>query len=152
MTPTREAIYSALWDLIVNDSRIKGQFVTTSRFLTHFVLVELNQLPALFIYQKGEAWVRPGRGVSPKRTLRSELVMYTLSPAESDELASPLINVALDVVDDALNPIGTTPDNTQTLGGLVDRVWIAGEIMITEGLLRDASISITQVPLEIIVP
>lgn len=146
---TREPIYVAFWDLLLNDPRLAGVFVTTDRFQPHFTEPPPEQMPALFLTEKGESWTKAGKGVPAVRILRSHLVMYTWTGSDKTPLPSTLCNTMLDVIDDIVEH-PDNPGNVQTLGGLVEHVYITGQIEIYEGLLQDVSICV--VPIEIMLP
>lgn len=146
MAANREAIYSALWDLVTADPRIGAVFRTLSRYEIHFDQVDPNNMPALFLYQTGEDWLRPGKGIPPKRTLRSHFVCYTNTTAP-EQLPSTAINTLMDVLDAVLTPYD---GSVVTLGGLIEHVYIEGEVVMAEGLLQPKSIII--VPITMLVP
>jgi hypothetical protein len=146
----RDAIYSALFALIVGDPALAGKFVSTGRFLRFFEDVAPEQCPALYMVQEGESWVRKGKGIPPIRTLRCKLVMYAYSGDPlTGTLPATLANAMLDVVDVALNS-PPSPDNAVTLGGLVDHVYMEGEVRIFEGLLQEKTI--VTVPIAMLLP
>lgn len=146
---TREPIYAALWNLFLGNAALAGRFVTTSRYLRHFDDVTPDEMPALFITQTGESWEKDGKGIPAKRTLLSHLVMYDYTGQPNAVMPSGLVNALLDVVDDAIEQPGN-PGNVQTLGGLVEHVYINGQIDIAEGLLQGKSVVV--VPIEILLP
>lgn len=146
---TREPIYSALWSLIADDPRVKGRFVTASRFLIPFEEMPSAQMPALFLIERGEAWIRPGKGISPKRTLRAQIWVYSWESQPLNVPPSILLNDFMDVIDDVLTVVDN-PTNTQTLGGLVEHVYIEGEVAIAEGILQN--VSILSVPITMLIP
>jgi hypothetical protein len=151
---TREPVYVALWNLLLNDSRIKGAFVTTSsaRFLSAIDTFAPDQLPALFLVQHGESWERAGRGIPGKRTLQCSLVAYASSPAQSERYPATQLNALMDAIDDLLENPGN-PSNAQILGGLVEHVYIEGEVRIEEGMLSDDQRgSVLICPLTILLP
>jgi hypothetical protein len=106
-------------------------------------------MPALFMLEKRERWERIGKGISPKRTLEAHLLCYTDTTDPDSTPPAIVINTLMDVVDDVLTTVNN-PSNTQTLGGLVEHVYIEGDVMIAEGLLQENSIFV--VPLTILLP
>lgn len=145
----REAIYSALWALVSADARVQAVFPTMNRYTRHFDDVAANLMPALFLLQKSETWAMAGRGIPPKRTLNCHFLVYTATGDPTAALPSTAINTLLDVLDDVIAK-PPNPANVQTLGGLVNHVYIEGEIQIAEGLLQ--SKSIVAVPVTILIP
>lgn len=147
--PIREPIYAALWNLFLNHPNLVGQFVTQSRYLRHFDDVAPEEMPALFIIQSGESWVKKGQGISAMRTLQSHLVMYDYTAQPNSVMPSTLVNPLLDTIDEVIER-PDNPANTQTLGGLVQHVYIEGQVEIYEALLQNKSIVV--VPLTIVIP
>ncbi len=145
----REPIYVALWNLFITHPNLVGKFVTQSRYLKHFDSVDAQAMPALFLAQSGEQWVKPGKGIPAKRVLMPHLAMYCATGQPDAVLPATLINNLLDVVDEVIEQPGN-PANTQTLGGLVDHVYLEGQVEIYEGYLQDKSIVL--VPLTIMLP
>jgi hypothetical protein len=145
----REAVYAALWALVSGDARVQAAFRTLSRYTRHFEETDGHLMPALFQLQKSETWQQVGRGIPPKRTLNCHFLVYTNTAAPAEQLPSTALNVLLDVLDDVL----AKPANgsyVQTLGGLVNHVYIEGEIQIAEGLLQPKSI--VAIPITMLIP
>jgi hypothetical protein len=149
---TREPIYAALANLVFNDPRIQAIFVTTGRFLYHHSQIPEGSsgCPALYLVQNpGEKHFRTGKGIDDKRTLECHFIMYFFSPDPVSSLPATLCNNGLDAIDDLLNNPGN-PGNVQTLGGLVEHVYLEGAVPIGEGLLQDYSI--VGIPITILIP
>jgi hypothetical protein len=145
----REPIYVALWTLFLNHPNLVGQFVTTARYKRHFEDVDPTNMPALFLSEVGESWVKPGRGIRAKRVLQAMLAAYVATNQPNSVLPATLINAVMDTVDEVIESPGN-PQNVQTLGGLVDHVYLEGQVEIYEGYLQD--VSIVLVPLTIMLP
>lgn len=150
---TREPIYAALAALVFTDPRIAGVFRLTGRYLYHHEQIPGGSVntPAIFLVQfPGESHIRTGKGVPDKRTLKCSFVMYFYTPgAVQGELPATACNTGLDVIDDVLN-LPDNPGNVQTLGGLVEHIYLEGEVSIAEGLLQE--FSIVTVPITILIP
>jgi hypothetical protein len=148
---TREPIYVALWNLLIQTTEQAGlpPWVMSSRYARHFDDVDVTQMPALFMVESGEGWSKAGKGVPAERVLKCHLLMYCSSAAPDALLPATLINDFLDVLDTIVEQPGV-PSNAQTLGGLVDHVYITGEIEIAEAYLQEKSIVV--IPLEIMIP
>lgn len=142
MTPTREAVFSALF------ARLSGLagFATKSRMLRHFNDVPAEEQPALFQIQKNQG-TEPVRGLPSKWTLRADVFIYCRQPDEVTP-SSVTLNGLLDAVENALAP-DAGPVNDCTLGGLVSKCRIAGEIEIFEGV-ADNGQAVAVIPVEII--
>lgn len=152
MTALREPIYVALWNLIADDSGIKSQFVTTGRYLIPITDLPTDKLPALFQIEHGEAWVRKGKGIPAIRTLHCSIVMYAYSADQDQSYPSTLLNNMMDVLDSLLENPGN-PGNAQTLGGLVEHVYLEGEVKIIEGQLGTGeNASVLVAPITMLIP
>ena len=116
---SREAIYAGLFALVTNDPGVQAVVKFSARSLRHFDDVPAESCPALYLLQVGENWVRPGKGVPPKRTLEARFVLYTLIDPTSG-LQATTVNTVLDAIDNAL--IALNPSGAVVLGGLVERV------------------------------
>ncbi|HUC76728.1 MAG TPA: hypothetical protein VMS04_15610 [Vicinamibacterales bacterium] len=149
MSPTREQIYTALWSLITSNINAQGQFVTMQRYLRHFADVSPGEMPALYMEERGEQWVKKGKGIPAIRTLKADVLIYVNTGDPLAVLPSTLVNNALDVLDDIVEQPGN-PGNVQTLGGIVEHVYIEGQVAIAEGLLQ--STSIVRVPITVLIP
>lgn len=151
---TREPIYAALASLVFNHSAIVANFKTTGRWLRHHEQVPGGDvaMPAIYLVQHpGEEHQRIGKGMDSKRTLKCNFVMYfqTVGIDAGGPLPATLCNAGLDAIDQCINIPGG-PANTQTLGGLVEHVYMEGAVSIAEGLLQDHSI--VAVPITILIP
>lgn len=147
-TLNREAVYVALWNLILAVPGIAGQFTTTSRLLEHIDNVAVELMPALYMLQMGETWERTGQGIPAKRTLSAALFFYIATTKGSGVLPATLMNNAMDGIDTLFNE---PPGKVVTLGGLVKHVYLAeGEVRFYEGLLQNKSPVV--IPLRILVP
>ena len=150
MSLVRESVYVALANLVFGDARVTAMFPTTGRLLPQVQQVSPADLPALYMFQLPESRSVLGKGVPPKRTLRCNFVAYfaTDNPFETN-LPATAINNAADVIDDIVSEPGN-PGNVQTLGGLVEHVYIVPSIDPFEGLLQDRSVLVATV--EMLVP
>jgi hypothetical protein len=148
----REAIYVALANLVFNHPDIVATFVTTGRKLRHHAQVAGGSAacPAIYLVQNpGETHERAGKGIPVKRTFRCHFVMYFYTPDGGTAVPATACNTGLDAIDNTINQPGN-PQNTQTLGGLVEHVYTEGSIALDEGLLQD--FSIVAVPVTILIP
>lgn len=141
---TREPIYQALFNLVVNDSRVQGAFVTTGRYLQHNADVTPDQCPALYMFQKPETRVQAGKGLPAKRTLHCVLVMYVADAEAATQIPATLCNTLCDVVDDVIN-MPANGSYLQNLGGLVEHVYLEPQLGTYEGLLGDKSIIVAEI-------
>jgi hypothetical protein len=144
----REAVYSALWSLIIAAPGIATEFKTKQRLLRHIEDVSATEMPALFMLQQGESWLRKGKGIPAIRTLNASLFFYINTAQGSGTVPATLMNGAMDAIDNLFN---TPAGLVQTLGGLVEHVYVAdGEVRFYEGLLQDKSPVV--IPIRILVP
>jgi hypothetical protein len=135
----REAIYSALFDKLSN----AAEFITVSRRLKHWSDVAAADQPALFQAQRREI-VEGEPGLPRMHLLHVDAYIYA-STGDPDASPGEMINPLLDAIEAALAPDPIT--NKQRLGGLVEHVWVEGEIETDEGTLGDQGVCI--VPLVI---
>lgn len=139
MSLVREDVYVALANLVFNDTRVTTMFKTTGRYLPQiFAGVEPDDCPALFMFQHPEIREYKGKGIPAKRTLQVAFVAYFASETPQASLPATAINNAADVIDDVISEPGN-PANVQTLGGLVEHVYIEPQIEPFEGLLQEKS-------------
>lgn len=135
----REAIYQALFDLVTADAGVKAIFGDrVGRLLPHITNVPDDACPALYTFQLPERRVNVGKGMSPKRTLVVAYIAYFSAAQMTTQFPATAINAAADAIDAAIIDPGT-PDNTQTLGGLVEHVYIEPTVTPYEGLLQEKS-------------
>lgn len=140
---TREPIYQALFDLVTSDPTVASIFVTTGRLLPHIANLADAQCPALFAFQLPEKREYMGRGIPAKRTLFVAFVCY-FSATQPGPLPATMVNTAADAIDRVISTPGN-PDNVQTLGGLVEHVYIEPDIKPFEGLLQEKSVLVAVV-------
>jgi len=141
---TREPIYAALATLVFGNPAVASLFVTTGRLLPHVEDVAPEQCPALFMFQHPETRTYKGKGIPPARTLHCAFVAYFYTLPANGALPATLINAAADAIDDVVSNPGN-PGNVQTLGGLVEHVYIEPAIAPYEGLLQEKSVLVTSV-------
>lgn len=148
MSASRETIYAALWNLISDNLNMRSEYVTMSRSIIPIADMSMDAMPALFMVQHGEDWVRPGKGIPPKRTLHCSLVIYAWTPGQRQILPSTLLNGAMDVLDNLMEKT-----NPQTLGGLVEHAYIEGTVQIVEAQIGSGENgSILVAPIAILIP
>lgn len=140
----REAIYTALFAKL---SGIPG-VVTQARKLRHWSDVPASEQPAIFCVQ-GNQSAQPGdpaRGLPTKWTLAADIYVYART--DGNQTPGTVMNPILDAIDAELKP-DNPMTRTQTLGGLVERCWIEGDIQTDEGALGDQAVAI--VPIRMLV-
>lgn len=140
----REAIYSALYARMQNIAGI----TTTSRKLRHWSDVGASEQPAIFCVQ-GNQNAQPGepvRGVPTKWILSADVYVYVRT--DGDQVPGTVMNPIIDAIDAIMQP-DNVMQKTQTLGGLVERCWIEGDIQTDEGALGDQAVAI--VPIRMLV-
>ena len=148
----REPIYVALWNLVADAASVVTEFVTTGRYLIPITDLPTDKLPALFLIEHGEQWVKIGKGIPAKRTLHCSFVMYAHTAGQAQDYPATLINNMMDVLDTLIETPGN-PANTQSLGGLVEHVYLEGEVKIIEGQLGSGEYaSVLVAPITILIP
>lgn len=143
MTPSRETILTALFDLALTATT----FNTSGRRLV--LWSKVASFPALFVQSTGTHYPpREARMLPPKRTITAELWVYTNVGQDPNAIPETGLNDIIDAIEAALTP--TTNSNVQTLGGLVYHAWIEGEIEMFPGVLDGIAKAI--IPVKILVP
>lgn len=146
MATDRDAILDALF------LRLKtklGTNVTTigRRHMMPPTLTTAMQ-PALFVVQGPEEKQPHPRGTSGKLIMHAMLVAYVYDTASRPD-GTTLLNILIGQIEDAIAPDNaSTP--VQTLGGLVDRLWIEGQSDIDPGVFGQQAVAI--IPVHILVP
>lgn len=139
----REKVFEALWEKLQG---LQG-IVTFSRRLRHWEDVSKDEQPALFLAAAGQTGVQV-RNLPPVWTLKATLHLYVHGAADPSVSPSTRLNELLDAIEAAIAVPEGEP--AQTLGGLVQHAWIAGEIETDEGVLGDQAVAI--IPIDILVP
>jgi hypothetical protein len=137
----REAIYSALFDLLKG----AAEFQTASRRLKHWSDVPAADQPALFQAQRREI-VEGEPGLPRIHMLHVDAYIYA-NTGDSDLSPGEFLNPLLDAIEAALAPNPIT--NKQQLGGLVEHVWVEGEIETDEGTLGDQGVCIVPIVIKV---
>lgn len=138
----REAVYQALFDHL---KTIPG-FKITSRRPRLWTEVDKADQPAFFLASGDQTPKNSPDGEPTSWLLSAEVLIYTHS-ADPDIPPSSILNPLLDALEARLKSL--IPGRVQTLGGLVERVWISGPIETSGDLLGDQGVA--SIPLEILV-
>jgi hypothetical protein len=150
----REAIWSALFGLLTplqaSPPTSNAPFATVSRRAINFEAVASVQQPALYVMQRREHVTTQGKGLPPKWVLHGEIFIYVAN--QPDQIAAgsgggQALNPLIDAVEKALAPV-LAQGNVQSLGGLVSRAFIDGEVEIFEGNIINQAVAI--IPLTIV--
>jgi hypothetical protein len=145
MITNREAIYSALFDLLRGVAG-QAEVKTVSRRLYHWADVPAKEQPACYQIQRGETpnqqKMRP-----PIWTLSVDWYVYVNTGEDPHGSPAILLNPIIDAIE-ACFPIDEHGNGAQTLGGLVSHAWINGRIETSEGLLGEQEVAI--IPIEIL--
>lgn len=140
MINSRESIYAALMSHLRSNAGLREVVKTFTRRLKHWSEVSAEDQPALYLELSGESRTtvtnRP-----PIITLESNIWLYVKT---EDAEVGPILNPILDIIEAAFK---TFDGHTETLGGLVHRVWIEGSTQIYEGNLADEAVAV--IPLRI---
>lgn len=146
MNVTREAISTALFNLLVN-TKIAGlpAFKSTSRKAKIWSNTNVGDQPAMFLIHSGEEAVQNKAYGITKWHLHFDILIYARVDASPAATPDTTINTLLDAID---TQIRGTQGERQTLGGVVHHAWIEGQILIDTGIL-DQQIAIL-VPVKIL--
>ena len=135
---SREQIMTALFALVSSSPGL----VTSFRRLRLWSDVPSGEKPALFMYERAEK-ISNGNADLPITELNVDLFIYI--DAGKDQSIAPItvLNPLVDAVVNALKP--GPAFRSQTLGGLVSRCYIDGQIMKEPGDLDGDGIAIIPV-------
>jgi hypothetical protein len=122
MAIPRETVLNALFAQL----SALAAFKLTSRRDREPDSITPQQSPALLLVEPGEKYDRPSVALPPKRTIHVDAIFYNNVGAEPNAIPLTIINNALDALDAALTP--ASPTYLNTLSGLVDVVYIDGEV------------------------
>lgn len=140
----REAIMCALFNLVSTSAA----FATASRRLKLWSSVAPADKPALFLYERGDVYVRASEAVPEAVTMNVDLYLYIDAGKDQSVIPAAALNNLIDAVDTVLAPNYLT--GVQTLGGLVSHCWIDGKIMKDAGDLDGDGVAV--IPIKILVP
>ena len=140
---SRELIYQTFFSLVTSAPGIK----TSGRRLLQYTEVSPPDQPALFMVQKREA-AKIQTKLPTIWTLYVDLVLYGHNSGQPSVAPMSLLNPIVDSIVNILLP-SFQPDD-QTLGGLVHRCRVEGDIVTDEGMLGDQAIIV--IPVTIYVP
>ena len=130
----REAIYSALYDKL---NTIQG-FRTVSRRFKLWSELQPEQMPACMMVQAGEVGMQEG-GTPTRWEMSVDILIYTFQ-ADDTISPTPQLNSLLDAVEALFAP-DDPASNRLTLGGLVTRAWLSGNVEIFEGVIANHSVA-----------
>jgi hypothetical protein len=140
----REAIICTLFNLVSTSA----SFSTTSRRLKLWSDVAPTDKPALFLYERGDVYVRASEAVPESVTINVDLYIYIDAGKDQSAVPAATLNNLIDAIDSALVPNYLT--GLQTLGGLVSHCWIDGKVMKDAGDLDGDGVAV--IPIKILVP
>jgi hypothetical protein len=110
---------------------------------------EIADFPALFLVSTASHFPpREARQLPPKRTLDTQIWVYTDVGKDPNAIPETALNTLLDAIEAALAP--GVMSGVQTLGGLVSHAWIEGEIEQFPGVLDGVALAI--IPVRVLVP
>ena len=122
-------------------------YATTGRRVC--MMQEITDFPALFVATTGLAYApREIRGLPPKRTIATEIWIYSDAGKDEDAVPETALFGLLSALETALEP--SPISGVQTLNGLVSHAWIEGQAEIFPGVIGGVAMAI--VPVRILVP
>lgn len=148
----REKVWSAffalLWPALTIPSG--GLFRTVSRRARNYTQVPAEEQPALFVLERREMAEARDRGMPTKWLMHASLYVYARNPVDSIGTGGgQVLNPLLDSIEAVLAP-RAVEGNVLSLGGLVSRAFIDGDVEIDEGNLDEQAVAI--IPVTIIGP
>ena len=151
MTATREQAMVALFNTLKSATmadNVTPAFKLASRRIKLWGDVPAQQQPALFLIETHETRMQqPPQGMPSKLLMKASAVVYTSTPDTG--IPSTAMNLALDSIERALKPDDLSR-NVFTLGGIVYRCWVEGNIIKTPGDLDGQGMAI--VPILMLLP
>lgn len=144
MTP-RETIYAAVFALARATSGIKSG----GRRLKHWGEVSPADQPAIFMVQRTET-ADVSTKIPTKWSLRVDLVLYGHNSGQPNVAPMTSLNPIIDAIVASINPPEAGFPEEQTLGGLVTRCRVDGDILTDEGQLGDQAVVV--IPVTIFTP
>jgi hypothetical protein len=157
--PTREQVFSALFSLL--NQNIAGVKTYSRRFAQPSTVRQtIGTPPVLMLLEMPEQTLQKGPNQPSQKVWNALIVVVFFNASQPNPqdpgLATPgatIINPILDSIDAALFPSPAAGVQfTQTLGGLVQGIWIDGETHKETGDTDPQGMGGAVVPLKIIVP
>ena len=139
----REPIYAALFAKLAGCA----VFATSSRRLKHWDDVPMSEQPALFQAQKREQPTGNTPGIPQVWVQTVDVYIYANTRGDKSISPGAVLNPLLDAIEKALAPDPIS--NKQTLGGLVQHVWIDGAIETDEGVLGDQTVACIPITIKV---
>jgi hypothetical protein len=143
--PTREQIITALFTKI---QTVMGTSIRTyTRRLKLWDQVPKEQRPYLALVEHREDYTPTPRGIDSRNLLHCMVYIY-IDAHDQTVIGGSVINNLLDTLDGVFS--GLSGVGVETLGGLVNRVWINGPVFKDPGDLDGDGLAI--VPIQILIP
>jgi hypothetical protein len=152
-TSTREAVFTALFNAL--QAGVTG-LASYSRIFTmpNAILnggAPTMALPALMLLEGHEETAAREVRTPPKRLWNASIIVVFQNTDQANVPGATIINPILDQIDATLPPIDKF-GNFNTLGGLVEGVWIEGPTLKETGDVDAAGLGGAVVPIKIRVP
>lgn len=148
----REKVWSAFFSLLSPSLTIPagGLFRTVSRRARTYTQVTSDEQPALFVLQRREIAEAKNRGIPTIWRMHASLYVYAVNSVDAIGTGGgQILNPLLDSIEAALAP-RAVEGNVLSLGGLVSRAFIDGDLEIDEGNIDGQAVAI--IPVTIIGP
>jgi hypothetical protein len=150
----REAIWSAFFALLSPSltSGSGGPFKTVTRRAKPYTQTSPGEQPSLMVLQRRETADAKDRGKPTIWKLHGSLYVYAQNPVDGVAPGSgggQVLNPLIDAIEAALAPV-PAQGQVQSLGGLVSRAFIDGEVEMDEGNIDNQAVAI--IPVTIIGP
>lgn len=141
LEPIYVALYAKLEELVAD-----GVLLNTSRRLEHVNDYDVANMPAGFQNQTGIAVTSTRNGPLPKNRFTVDWYFYI--PGGLTVVHATDLNAVIDAALTKLAP--AFPGEKQTLGGLVEDVYVEGQIEMYEGVLQDRAVAV--LPITVVAP
>lgn len=154
MMNSRESIYNAL---ALQLKTIAGLNTVSRVYRPITDYANPAQLPAGCLDETDESAAVPEHGLAALYTLSIDFWLYfpapqlSQTPGQEQTIPMTALNNALDALDVALPNPQSPVANYNTLGGLVQHVWIEGKILKVAGVASgNAPFSVARVPIKLL--
>jgi hypothetical protein len=133
MTIVRDTIYQALFDHVTN---LVPSLVTKSRIVKHWADVPASERPALFMADAGGT---PIQKTGWPTVWKLDVKFYLYVSTDGVTPPGSVFNPILDAIS---NSLSTDPNNTLTLGGLVQWARLEGTVITDDGTLGNDAVCV----------
>ena len=124
LNPTREQVAIALFNLLSVLGPATGNTTFAAMSRRPVLWTEVPSYPAFYLGQPGDEYLYlNGTASPPQTTLNFDGYLYTKDGLDPNVVPDTAMNNLIDAIENTIMPV-PSPQFAQTLGGIVDHVWI----------------------------